>query len=88
MGRAFVTKRWGCAGEGSGCARSREQRGETLHQHPAVNRKGRSGGGSGWCVNNGNNRFHGMFGAKMADFIVSHKFMKKDINTKKIQLHR
>jgi len=24
-----------------------------------------------------------MFGAKMADFIVSHKFMKKDINTKK-----
>lgn len=56
MGRAFVTKHWGCAGEGSGCARSREQRGETLHQHPAVNRKGRSGGGSGWCVNNGNNR--------------------------------
>lgn len=29
------------------------------------------------------NRFHGMFGAKMANFIVSHKFMKKDMNTKK-----
>lgn len=34
-------------------------------------------------ITQNDNRFHGMFRVKMANFIVSHKFTKKDINTQK-----